>query len=179
MPLEFTQSRNHLQSETQHLLSIPLTQPTRCVRLTFLKRLDFCLKKLGMNLKIDGKSCLASRPSSSQHALTLTDLKDLLLYPSSIVALSGFTFLHFPGTEQVFTNLKPNFRPSKLSNGSKAASMLLLGPYLGDKPLFTEGGNNHSWGFIYLFIYFVCVCVCEERWRLTGSFGWPGTHSIA
>lgn len=79
-------------------------------------------------------------PHLSQHSLTLTDLKDQLLYPSGIVALSGFTFLRCPGTDQVFTNLKPNFRPSKLFNGGKAANKHLLGPYLGDKTLFTERG---------------------------------------
>lgn len=64
-------------------------------------------------------------PHLSRHALTLTDLKDQLLHPPGIVALSGFTLLQFPGTEQVFTNLRPNLRPSELSNGGEAANVFI------------------------------------------------------
>lgn len=53
---QFTNSCSHLQGGMQHLPEPSLKEsPQRHVLCTFLKRLDFVLRKFGIDLKIDGK----------------------------------------------------------------------------------------------------------------------------
>lgn len=131
LPPRFTQSCSHLEGETQHLLSIPLTQPTGCALLTFLKRLDFCLKKLDVYLKIDGKSYWADRPSSFSAPVHFEGLLKNVLVSLSIqpCCLIRFyfspLFWYRPGLPKSQTTLQ-----TKFSSGSSLLplnNMYLLG----------------------------------------------------
>lgn len=108
---QFTNSCSHLQGGMQRLLKHSLKgSPRRHVLCTFLKRLDFLLRKFGIDLKIDGKAHLELDSLTSIFIYIcwswLTFLKFCWVLES--VAISVFTFLDIPVTRRGQTYANPN-----------------------------------------------------------------------